>query len=139
MIGLKWYEQDPECLDVLGTYADKYVSIKDYVQIRINQSKLVVGHHIMFDLHWLRRFGIDLSNIRVWDTQLAEFILSAQTLPMTNNKLDSALAKYGYPLEYWQKEIDTDRIPVNILTEYLKGDLVGTEQVFNEQIKQFEV
>lgn len=105
--------------------------------------KLIVGFNLKFDLHWIRRKGVDITNISVWDCQLAEFMLECQTNPY--NSLDDAAIKYGFPVklnvvktEYWDKGIDTDAIPKDILREYLEYDLSLTEMVFREQYKQFK-
>lgn len=138
--GLKWLDQTP------ATYDIREYSIEEICRLNIqalNKADIVVGHNIKFDLHWLCNIGVDISNIKqIWDTQIAEFLLMAQRNPY--NSLNDALQKYGYPLkldgvktEYWDKGIDTDEIPVDILREYLEYDLIGTENVFKEQAKQF--
>lgn len=113
------------------------------LQTIINDSDILVGFNIKFDLHWLCNIGIDIKTIkRVWDTQIAEFLLEAQRNPY--NSLNDALTKYGYPLkldvvktEYWDKNINTDEIPTPVLQEYLQYDLIGTENVFKEQYHKF--
>jgi DNA polymerase I-like protein with 3'-5' exonuclease and polymerase domains len=56
--------------------------------------------------------------------------------------LQGTCEKYGLPgkldvvkTEYWEKGIDTDQIPQDILKEYLLGDLDATQQVFEKQDK----
>ena len=107
------------------------------------EGKLLVGHNIKFDLHWLRRCGVSIKDIQVWDTQLAEFILTGQEMRFPS--LDGCLEKYGFPAkidivktEYWNKGIDTDAIPTDTLTEYLQRDLRGTEEVYLAQKKLFD-
>ncbi len=113
------------------------------VQETINQAHLLVGFNIKFDLHWLRRVGIKFDWKRVWDCQLAEFILDNQTTPY--NSLNDSCIKYGLSqkldvvkTEYWDKEIDTDQIPRDVLSDYLRQDLTLTEQVYAKQQEQFK-
>lgn len=116
---------------------------KDEVQRVISDADMLVGFNIKFDLHWLRNYGIDISGIRVWDCQLAEYILESQQNPY--NSLNDALAKYGFDLkpdtvkeEYWEKGINTDDIPEDTLNIYGKYDVEGTEEVFKKQREQFK-
>jgi len=105
-------------------------------------SFMVVGFNLKFDVNWTRRYGIDYPK-QIWDCQLAEFLMSYQEAKYPS--LDETLAKYGYPpkydvveKEYWDKGIDTDKIPREILSEYLATDLIRTEQVFRHQYHLFQ-
>jgi DNA polymerase I-like protein with 3'-5' exonuclease and polymerase domains len=113
------------------------------LQDLIDSAEILIGFNIKFDLHWLRRCGIniDLLRHRVWDCQLAEFILENQSKPYPS--LNWACEKYGLPLkedvvktQYWDNGIDTIHIPRDILTSYLYGDLVLTGRVYHHQLPQ---
>jgi DNA polymerase I-like protein with 3'-5' exonuclease and polymerase domains len=117
--------------------------ILNNIQYLIKQSNLIIGFNIKFDLHWLRKIGIDISKLQIWDCQLAEFILSNQTHKYPS--LDDSAIKYGFApkldivkLNYWDKKIDTDAIPKEVLSEYLTQDLLLTQQVYEKQKEQFE-
>lgn len=137
IVGGKWVDK----LSAWTISSDKsYFSI---VQEEIDIADIIVGFNIKFDLHWLRRAGVDISNIRVWDCQIAEFLLESQTNPY--NSLNDACIKYGLETkldvvktEYWDKGINTDQIPPDILEEYLRQDLALTEQVFLKQQEEFK-
>lgn len=112
------------------------------LQQTINRAEFLVGFNIKFDLHWLRTIGIDISKVKVWDCQLGAFILENQSKPYPS--LNDAAMTYGFEpkldivkTEYWDKGIDTDKIPEQILSDYLQQDLTLTERVFLEQRKQF--
>ena len=114
------------------------------IQAWINEHQLIIAFNAKFDLHWLRKIGINISKIKVWDCQLAEFLLSNQTMKYPS--LDEVAALYGLgskidtvKLEFWDKGIDTDQIPRDILSEYLTQDLVLTQQIYEEQCKLFGV
>lgn len=109
----------------------------------INQADMLVGFNIKFDLHWLDNVGIDTTNKQIWDCQIAEFLLESQL--NTYNSLNDACRKYGLEekidvvkTEYWDKGIDTDQIPRDILNEYLAKDCELTEQVFLRQREEFK-
>lgn len=116
---------------------------KSQTQLFFNQATLIVGFNLKFDINWARRIGVDVSKIVVWDCQLAEYILSRQKIKYPS--MNMACRKYDIPLkldviknEYWDKGIDTDEIPPEILREYLYGDLKKTEEIFKRQLFQFK-
>ena len=137
-IGLKWLGEESKCYHNLGPGSDLKI------QQEVNKATDLVGFNTKFDLHWLRRYNINFSGKRIWDCQIAEFLLGNQKNPYPS--LDQAAEKYGFPLkldvvknEYWAKGIDTDMIPREILSDYLTQDLVLTEQVYLRQVEQFAV
>lgn len=103
---------------------------------------LVIGFNIKFDLHWLRRLGFNVSRLKIWDCQIAEYMLSGQRIQYAS--LNGTAEKYGLgskldiiEQEYWSKGIDTDEIPIDILTEYLRQDLILTYEVYKIQKEIF--
>ncbi len=105
---------------------------------------LVIGFNIKFDLHWLRRLGVSVSDLRIWDCQIAEYMLSAQRIKYAS--LNDTAERYGLGRkldiiknEYWEKGIDTDEIPLDILTDYLRQDIALTEAVYYKQLEIFNV
>lgn len=113
------------------------------IQYAVNTAEWLVGFNAKFDLHWLRKIGVDISNVRVWCVQLAAFMLEGQTNPYPS--LNQAAEKYGFPLkldvvatEYWNKGIQTDYVPKDILAEYCLGDISLTYKVYQKQLEQFQ-
>jgi DNA polymerase I-like protein with 3'-5' exonuclease and polymerase domains len=97
-----------------------------------------IGFNCKFDLHWLRRIGVTLlGGTKIWDCQLAEFIINHQR--GAYGSLNDALVSYGLPLkqdkvkEYWDNGIDTTEIPVAILEEYNKHDVTSTMHLYKLQ------
>lgn len=132
----------------LGTQWDDQPGFCDFdllpsdIQTAVNKAEWLVGFNAKFDLHWLRKIGVDISNVRVWDCQLAEFMLEGQTNPYPS--LNQAAEKYGFPLkldvvatEYWDKGIGTEHVPKDILAEYCLGDISLTYKVYEKQLAQF--
>lgn len=136
-VGVKWLLGDSSWKPTI--FYDDYASLQNI----IDRADIIVAFNAKFDLHWLRNIGIDISKIKVWDCQVAEFLLDYQQTKYPS--LDGAAEKYGFPkkldvvkTEYWEKGIDTDMIPRSILSEYLTQDLVLTEQVYGRQLAQFQ-
>jgi len=115
----------------------------DRVQSVINDHDMLVGFNIKFDLHWIRKYGIDFSEKRIWDCQLVHFMLTGQSKPYPS--LNQVCEHYGLETkldvvkeEYWKNDIDTNEIPRDILEEYLLKDLELTEQVYLKQLDDLE-
>lgn len=107
----------------------------------LESASVIVGTNLKFDLHWLQR-ELSYKATTVWDCQLAEFLFSNQQwkypdlATMCDNynvtrKLDVVKT------EYWEKGIDTDCIPFEILAEYGAGDVQSTYEVFMQQVSMF--
>jgi DNA polymerase I-like protein with 3'-5' exonuclease and polymerase domains len=116
---------------------------KTEIQSRIDNTQLLVGFNIKFDLHHIKNYEIDFSRCAVWDCQLAAFLLSGQSTPYPSLNSVSELYGLGSKLdvvstEYWDKGIDTDDIPQEVLYEYLQQDLLLTEQVYLHQVELFK-
>lgn len=120
-------------------YKDKLIS----VQNEINESEMLVGFNIKFDLHWLKRYEINFADKRIWDCQLVHFMLTGQADPYPS--LNKVCEYYGLESklnvvseEYWKNKIDTPNIPEDILREYLAQDIKLTEQVYLKQLEQIK-
>lgn len=118
-----------------------YGSNLSAVQTAVDAADLLVGFNIKFDLHWIKKYGINYSDKRIWDCQLVHFILTGQTEPYPS--LNSVCKYYGLASkldvvasEYWSAGVDTPDIPRDLLEEYLKQDLILTEQVYLKQLEQ---
>lgn len=105
---------------------------------------LLVGQNIKFDLLWMMKTYPDfrdlLPYICIWDTQLAEYLLTGQDHKMAS--LNELATKYGGTLkddriaEFWKAGVDTSDIPFPMLEEYQKYDVINTELVFLGQVEQ---
>jgi DNA polymerase I-like protein with 3'-5' exonuclease and polymerase domains len=112
---------------------------------------LFVGQNLKFDLLHLvcarKREGLfstkdltkDLASLMIWDTMLAEYLLTGQQSMMAS--LDELALKYGGTVkddeikELWNQGHLTSDIPRSKLTPYAKDDVVNTEIVFLAQYK----
>lgn len=120
---LAYFEPHPDVLKALKT------------------TDLAIGFNIKFDLHWLRKV-YDVVPERVWDCQLAEFILGNQLHPYPS--LNETALSYGLGTkvdkvkELWDQGIDTDAIDKDLLTEYGNHDVDLTYAVFLKQLERFK-
>lgn len=101
--------------------------------------KLILFFNGKFDVAWLRKSGISFEGVKVWDVQVAEFILSRQLKKFPS--LRETAIKYGLSpkldvvkTEYWEKGIDTDAVPWEVLREYAAHDSLLTLQCYEAQL-----
>lgn len=102
---------------------------------------LLVGQNIKFDLLYLLHskslVNFNLYECGIWDTMLAEYLLTGQRSQFAS--LDSLAKKYGGTVknstikEYWDNDVDTEDIPEEELIPYLEDDVLNTNIVFKAQ------
>jgi DNA polymerase I-like protein with 3'-5' exonuclease and polymerase domains len=113
----------------------------DELVAMLESSELVVGFNFKFDLAWFLKYKVDqLRNKHIWDVQIAEFILSHQTNRFPS--LNETCERYGLETkldvvktEYWDKGINTDQIPWDVLEEYATRDAELTLACYHAQRK----
>jgi DNA polymerase I-like protein with 3'-5' exonuclease and polymerase domains len=98
---------------------------------------VICGHNLSFDLMYLYRTSLflreELQGRLIWDTQLAEYILSAQQTKWSS--LDELSVQYGLPVKddkikkYFEKGLGSDKIPSAELIPYLEQDVTNTAQI----------
>ncbi len=107
----------------------------------MQHAKLLVGFNLKFDLSWASRVKIHPpEKCRIWDCQIAEFIITGQKGSYPS--LDECLAKYELGkkddkiAEYWALGVDTEFIPKEELEVYGNKDVDLTYLLY---LKQQEV
>jgi DNA polymerase-1 len=112
-----------------------------YIEPYVDIAPIIVGHNLAFDLQWLKRISngkLVLKN--VWDTAIAEYVLSGQASKFPS--LDELSAKYGLPAkdkrpeEMWDAGLDTTDIPLSILIPYCQQDIRNAEHIFLKQLTE---
>jgi len=132
-------DDDRDYVDYSIEYSDEpYGANIHAINEKVRRAELLVGANPKFDLHWLRRYGVDFSGKQVWDVLLVQFILNNQTTPY--GSLNAVCAAWGLgqkldvvKTEYWDKGLDTKDVPEDILRPYLETDVQLTKQVFKLQ------
>jgi len=122
-------------------HSDAHLWGQGNLQQLIDGADLLITFNGKFDLQWLNKEGITYNSAKVWDVQIAEFILSYQTRPYLS--LNEVCETHGLPakldvikLEYWDKGIDTKDIPWPVLQEYATHDAYLTLQCY---LKQYQL
>lgn len=110
----------------------------DELRARIVPGTVLVGFNWKYDLNVFRKLGLDVSGYQCWDCQLAEFVISNQRERYPS--LEGSLGRWnlGHKLdvvkmEYWDKGIQTEDVPWEILSEYAEADAVLTLALYRKQ------
>jgi DNA polymerase I-like protein with 3'-5' exonuclease and polymerase domains len=142
----------PILLGIITSTGDKYSWIFNHdtvtpldinkarqeIQDLIDNTQVIIAHNIKFDLHWLRRLGIDYSKVKLYCSQTAEYLINGE-----NNRVRYALAetslRYGIPAkhdavkDWWDAGYETNEIPLNILVPYCMQDTANTLALYQKQ------
>lgn len=106
---------------------------------------LLVAHNISFDLLYLMVrdpgwYDYITTFPDIWDTQLAEYLLTGQTALWCS--LDDLSKKYGGVLkddrikEYWKNGVDTENIPREEIIPYLENDVLNLKIIYKAQLEE---
>ena len=126
------------------------ISLKDpkeqasAVQEIIDKTDLIVAHNAKFDLQWLKSIGVDYSGCNIFCTQVAEYLLSGQSVNRGSLTLDAVSKKYGLDLKddrikaFWESGVDNPDIPLDILNPYLLQDCSNTMYLYKKQLPQIK-
>jgi len=132
---------------LLSSYTDKEGHIVSYwgdahrVHARIEElarRDFLIAHNAKFELQWIKRAGVDISQIVVWDTLLAEYVLAGNRKVRLG--LDSVAKRYGVGEKgnvvsaLIKGGVCPSEIPRSWLQEYCEQDVRITELVFKAQL-----
>lgn len=113
----------------------------------LKKATFLVGHNIKYELGWLRRIGVDLSTLLVFDTQVAEYVLLGNLasgdvkrgLRPRPISLDACRSRRGWArkdpiIALWLKHgITVDQMPKLWLKARCVSDVETTERLFLDQ------
>lgn len=106
---------------------------------KLGDFAFIIAHNAKFELQWLKRCGLDLSKVVVWDTQIAEYVLRGNRGGKLT--LDSLAEQYGIGSKgavvskLIKGGVPTEDIPQKWLERYCIQDVNLTEQIFHKQLE----
>lgn len=90
------------CWDIVeadGTITRKHQWGDEYdmseLEEDIRSADFIVAHNAKFELQWLKRCGIELRDVLVFDTFLAEWVIASNRRNQWDLSLDGCAARYG--------------------------------------------
>lgn len=121
--------------EVIGKWGNEYD--QNELLEEISRAKFIVAHHARFELQWFKRMGVDISNILVYDTMLAEYVIAGNR--SWDLDLDSVCSRYGVAqkgsiVKHMMKSgVCPSDIPESLLYTYGIGDTANTREMFLKQ------
>ncbi len=111
----------------------------------LDDTLLIIGHHLKFDIEWLliSGFNLDSVNVSIWDTMLVEYIF-LRALPKRISleevlKRRGLTPKYEGMHSYLDKNISVEDIPWDVVLNRGRGDVNSTYELFLDQLKDLEI
>lgn len=131
------------CLGVKVNDEKASCQFDSFGTVGVDTPSIWVFFNAKFDCHWYRRLSLWPLSGSIWCCQIAEFILEGQANKYPS--LEQAAIKYGLghkidviKTEYWDKELDTTDVPVDVLSDYCIQDVELTYQIYLKQVEQFK-
>jgi len=111
------------------------------VQDTLDKTKLLVGHNIKFDLVWLLESGFKYDG-KLYDTMIGEYVLLRglrKTLSLKDICSRRSIAQKSDAVDQYMKDkVSFEDIPIDIIEEYGRQDVVSTRALFDAQMVDFK-
>jgi len=110
------------------------------IQEWLDETTLLVGHNIKFDLSWLLECGFTYDG-EIYDTMIFEF-LKVGGDPSKRLNLSASCARYGLPVKtdeagiLFNEGIGFESMPWHIVEEYGRNDVDITWMLYHKQMEE---
>jgi DNA polymerase I-like protein with 3'-5' exonuclease and polymerase domains len=110
----------------------------------IAASDYIVAHNAKFELQWLARCGLDLENVIVYDTMIADYVIGGNRWMLHQLGLDRCLERHGLPQKEGivskmiKAEICPSEIPEEWLLRYALQDVRVLPLLLEAQLADME-
>ena len=119
----------------------KGIPNRKVIQDILDKTTLLVGHNIKFDLLWLWEAGFKYDG-RVCDTMLVEYIFNRGIKRSLTLKdccaFRGVIQKSNLTEPYLKNNISFENIPMHIVYEYGRLDVIATRSLFDAQMLQLK-
>lgn len=125
---------------VYSVWGNEY-ELKSLVD-HLNAAEMLVAHNAKYELGWLKRCGFDIGSIIVFDTKIAEYVLSGNLKMSTS--LDDCCKRRGWRAKdpVVDKMMKAKVNPIHIPRRWLQGrciqDVNSTEDLFKDQLAHLD-
>ena len=108
----------------------------------LDNTTLLIGHNLQYDLQWLWGCGFKYDG-KIFDTMLGDYIL--QRGQKGSVSLENCAIRHNLDMKksdtlknYFTRGFQTDDIPLDELSEYLKQDLRVTKQLYWTSMEEYD-
>ena len=134
-----WYVVTPQGVVAKHHWGNQYDQSE--LEKDVKESQFVVAHNAKFELQWLKRSGLELRDILVYDTMLGEWVRGGNRFKLQHLSLEEVGQRYGYGSKeeiagyLIKKGVCPSDIPREWLLPYCYRDVELTYLVFQEQVE----
>lgn len=103
------------------------------------QADFLVAHNAKFELQWLERCGLDIKEVLVWDTMIAEYVRGGNRWTWHQLSLENCAkrnfneGKVSVITAMYKAGLCSTEIPASWLERYCKQDVMLTHRLMLEQ------
>lgn len=133
-----WDVVAPEGVVTKHKFGDEYNQEELFNDVM--EADFIVSHNAKFELQWLRRMGVDLHDVFVFDTYLAEWVIQSNRRLQNLLNLEDTARRYGLGTKrsmvsyLIDKGICPSEIPQEWLLDYCYQDVLLAREVYKKQI-----
>ena len=108
----------------------------------VAKASFIVAHNAKFELQWLARCGVDLSEVLVYDTMIAEYVIGGNRWQYAQLSLEATAVRHGFPgkvslvSKMIKAGVSTEDIPNDWLLTYCIRDVELLPLIMRSQLKQ---
>lgn len=120
--------------------------VGEYEQVELveatQQCDFIVAHNAKFELQWLARCGVDLTNVMVYDTMIAEYVIGGNRWQFAQLSLEATAVRHGFPgkvnlvSKMIKSGVSTEDIPHDWLLRYCRRDVDLLPLIMSSQLRQ---
>ena len=111
------------------------------LQSILNETTLLIGHNLKFDLSWLLECGFKYSG-KVWDTMIAEYVLLRGQKKSLKLSECCERREVGNKFSTLESAVDSglgvDNIPIKDLETYGRNDVAITKSLYEKQKEAYQ-
>tara|TARA_R100000008_G_scaffold85498_1_gene75607 strand:+ start:710 stop:2758 length:2049 start_codon:yes stop_codon:yes gene_type:complete len=144
LVGVQDYLEDENSIFVFD-HNERVITDDDAdkrLQRVLDNTTLLIGHNLQYDLQWLWACGFKYDG-EIFDTMLGAYIL--QRGQKGSVSLENCAERYNLEIkksdtlkDYFRRGFQTNEIPLDELSEYLRQDLVVTKNLYWKLMEEYD-
>ena len=144
LVGVQDYLEDENSIFVFD-HNERVITDDDAdkrLQRVLDNTTLLIGHNLQYDLQWLWACGFKYDG-EIFDTMLGAYIL--QRGQKGSVSLENCAERYNLEIkksdtlkDYFRRGFQTNEIPLDELSEYLRQDLVVTKDLYWKLMEEYD-